>query len=405
MGSYGDCKVVDDGYREYHEHAKYQLDRLRSGQFLEILIKGLQRLVSLTSVTLHSQWPFHENTLGRDTKSGSPLARSWNPVYPNPCEWSVFRYYANPQGWPDGAVHYLIITTALAQAQRQIRNFNLGWLPSLSDGGSPYVFDRSAPASTGLDIVAFQALEHFDLKLARYDNDHFLPNNVYGLALLVDSMDQLTSLSLSLSSTLCTTHEKVFLSATKVWSKLKTFKLENMSTTATDLLLLLVFQLPEMRHLELGGIMLLRGTWHSVIEGLKQSNRLSHFGILDGRGLLHSGDSISMLSISRFHKSVRSYILHGGHHPCIAPNEPDRGAQKYPRAIDPSVRARLGEMDCTRSEELDSVARQASMDSVPEEEGGNDEFDGSQASWEMLTAKERRRFKSNFQHVAASLVD
>ena len=37
------------------------------------------------------------------------------------------------QGLPDGAVYYLIITIALAQAQRHVRKFNLGWVPALCD--------------------------------------------------------------------------------------------------------------------------------------------------------------------------------------------------------------------------------------------------------------------------------
>lgn len=72
MESYGDCKPVNDGYRKYHEHANYQQDVLQSGQFVEILVRGLQHLVSLTSVTLQLRWQLNLDYIRR----GSPLGRS-----------------------------------------------------------------------------------------------------------------------------------------------------------------------------------------------------------------------------------------------------------------------------------------------------------------------------------------
>ena len=57
----------------------YLVIRWEAIQSLEILI---QCLVCLTSGTLHAQWPFHEDILGQDTKSGSPLGRSWNTLSP-----------------------------------------------------------------------------------------------------------------------------------------------------------------------------------------------------------------------------------------------------------------------------------------------------------------------------------
>ncbi|KAL9062970.1 MAG: hypothetical protein Q9161_009681 [Pseudevernia consocians] len=401
---YKDCDIVDivdDGYQEYQEHANYQQAVLESGQFFEILVRGLQPLVSLASVTLQPHWPWNSSTNSRDISRGSPLARSWNRFYPDPCGWS-FTYGRNGQRGPDGARQCLIISSALARARKQIRKFGLGHSAPLIGGLPPDVFDRSDHSSTGLDITAFPWLEHFDITLACY-TDIVTPrilNNVHGLQLLLDSMDQLKFLRLRLSSdydegpTLYN-YENVF-SAAKVWSRLMTLKLEFMSTTATQLLLLLVFQMPEMRHLELGYITLLEGTWHSVIEGLKQSNRLSSFRIPYNSVLVHRSGRSFMYSSSQFLEPIEEYMMHGGHHPCIPPNQPHQAARIYRMDIEPSVRDRLMGLDSTRCEELDSAARKALMDARNKGSRCGHKLDGSQASWEKLVEMDSYHLTSNF---------
>lgn len=168
-------------------------------------------------------------------------------------------YDKNERQGPEAARQYLIISSALARAQKQTRKFGLGNVASFTGGLPPDVFEKSDHSNTGLDISAFSGLGHFDITLAHYTDivTPMILKNMHGLQLLLNSVDQLKFLRLRL---LCDyepdptryIHENVF-SATKVWSRLTTLKLEFMITTATNLLLLLVFQMPEMRHLELGG--------------------------------------------------------------------------------------------------------------------------------------------------------
>lgn len=109
-----------------------------------------------------------------------------------------------------------------------------------------------------------------------------------------------------------------------------------------------------------------------------------------------------MRESSRFLSHVRAYIVHGGHHPCIPPNEPNHAAQNYMVDLEPSVRDRLVELDGTRSEEVDFLARKAWMDAMPEwsdSRGEFDHFDGSQACWETMIEIEMDYFgyqASNF---------
>ena len=390
-------EIIDNGYRKYQDLANYQQDILQSGEFVEILARGLQNLVGLASVTLAPNWPV---THHRMDGHGSPLARNWSTFYPSPCGGS-FTYDKNGLNHPDGARHYLIISSALARARKQVRIFKIGKAMSWTGGVPPYVFDRSDHSSTGRAITAFSGLEHFDMTLASYA-DYETPTlfeNVDGLRLLLDSMNLLKFLSLRLScdyepDPTLYRYENVF-SAAKFWGRLTTLKLEFMSTTATDLLLLLVFQMPQMRHLKLGGIQLLEGTWHGVIEGLKQSNRLASFEIPYNNKLVHRSGIIFMHYDSGFLDPVREYIMHGGQHPCIPPNKPNHAAQIYMVDIETSVRERLEEMDSTRSEELDSAARKAFMVAKTAWSTCGDEFDDSQASWEKLVKREGVNKRSN----------
>ena len=410
---YQDSKIVNDGYRKYRKHAKYQesvLYGIQNSQYLEILVRGLQHLSSLASVAVQPNWlstNIYHNCL-LDNRSGSPLARSWHAFFPGPRDWIVKDDKDQPRG-PDGARHYLIISSALAQAQKRLRKFRFGHSQPLPPGLPPYVWNSSDNLNAGNEIAAFSGLEEFGITLASFLDTHHdktttVARNMHHLQLLLASMDQLITLNLTLPSLWngswwfvrrdhvrpLYAQEQVF-SAASVWSKLTEFKLISMSTTAQDLLLLLVFQMPKLRHLELGDIYLSEGTWHTVIEGLKQSNRFSSFRISPSMSLRHRGGITFMSHVSRFLKPVENYITRGGHHPCIPPNEPSDAAQVYMNTIEISLRDRLAELDSTRSEELDSVARKAWMDATPEwseSTGPSDRLDGSQAYREMLVGRE-----------------
>lgn len=97
-----------------------------------------------------------------------------------------------------------------------------------------------------------------------------------------------------------------------------------------------------------------------------------------------------MYDNSQFLEPIREYIMHGGHHPCIPPNQPNRAAQTYMMDIEPSVRDRLMGLDSTRCEELDSAARKALMDA---RKIGPD-VDGFW--WKKLVKRESIRLLSDF---------
>lgn len=90
-----------------------------------MLVRGLQKLHSLTAVTLGSGWPsLYEY---KEHRTGSSLARVWSPLYCPPSSWiwepafyTLGDEFPAKKG-PDGAEHYRTLTSAFVQAQRPIR--------------------------------------------------------------------------------------------------------------------------------------------------------------------------------------------------------------------------------------------------------------------------------------------
>lgn len=62
-------EIIDNGYRKYQYLANYQQDILQSGEFVEILARGLQNLVCLTSVTVAPNWPFSRGRVLRKAEA------------------------------------------------------------------------------------------------------------------------------------------------------------------------------------------------------------------------------------------------------------------------------------------------------------------------------------------------
>ena len=82
--NYRDYQLVRRGYKAYKYHAVYQQKLLREGQFSPMLVRGLQKLHSLTAVTLQSGRPsLYEH---KERRTGSTLTRVWSPLFCPPFE-------------------------------------------------------------------------------------------------------------------------------------------------------------------------------------------------------------------------------------------------------------------------------------------------------------------------------
>ena len=338
-----DQSFINAGYKEYQDHSIFQQRALQSGDFVESLVQGLSRLVRLESVALEGSWPYAVQTSLWEHHHCTPLARRWNPFYLYPHRWSW-----EPEGndWeepPDGMRHYWIITAALVRTQRHIEEFAI--CRDLRLGLTPQVFERNdplRPSALGLDIAAFAGLKRLHLPLATCKGS--APDycdNIEGLPNLLGSMHslQLLDLELSWSSGIPTSwfrYDDVFPQVMK-WDNLQSMILNNLSSSATNLLRLLLIQIPNLKHLELGATELLDGDWESVIECLKQYHQFTTFRIAVETWLLHHDKHL----LACEYDDITEYLMHGGRHPCLSDDQPAHASEAFMLKIDTSLRDRL----------------------------------------------------------------
>ena len=344
----GDSKFITQGYEKYREHALYQHHSLRSGSFVDNLAQGLRKLSLLSSIEVKDVWAASEDGYSL----GSPMSQNWDPLHAYPTGWQ-WREASVTLECPKthGIGHYFIIVSALVRAQRKIRNL------AISDDIPPEIFNRSdlsKPSILGLDIVAFAGLEKLDLSLASWcdgRSDQKTPEvcpNIDGLRVMLSSMTRLQALDLFLPYHGFYECEQVFPKDT-IWTQLETFDLYSLSTKATDFVDLLTFQMPKLQHLILCALKLSDGTWDGVIECLKQYSKLSKFQprylcYNDGEEFDfqyhdHKRDSHDYYKRQMsWEKKSSHYVVHGGRHPCLTPDQPDSAAKDFAKDLKPLLR-------------------------------------------------------------------
>ena len=345
----GDSKLVTEGYKKYHEHAVYQRDSLRSGSFFNGLAQGLRKLPLLSSIDVRRRWPPASRI---DQGFGSLLARKWNPFHVYPASWYLVQDSSFVGAECNGKEHYFIIVSALVRAQRKIRNFFICVIP-------PEIFDRSdhtKPSVLGLDTVAFAGLEKLGLSLASWcagaidQGTTEIRPNLDGLRIMLSSMTRLKDLALILPSGGRYGCDQVFPKDT-IWTQLETLELFGLSSKAPDLLDLVTFQMPKLQNLTIGLIILSDGIWEGVIECLKRYSKLSNLGIdrlyensgREFRGVFfypHDDERLHMSWLREF----SHYVVHGGRHPSLTPDQPDSAAEDFAKDLKPLLRC------CTSSQ-------------------------------------------------------
>ena len=339
-----DRSLINRGFKEYQEHSIYQQRAIRSGEFVDRLANGLSRLVHLKSVTLEGGWPYTVQRGLYEHHYGTPLARQWNPFHCCPPLWSWEPEGESLKDPPDGACHYWNIITGLIRSQRHIDEFSVGGdnLPGIP----PEVFERydaTRPNSLGLDIVALSGLKHLDLRLASCDHEPAtgICENIEGLPKLLGSMHSLRRLDLELSYTdedypSLFEYGQVF-PQVMTWDNLEEIDLDNLASSTTNLLYLLLIQMPNLKYVELGTTQLLEGCWQSAIECLKQFNRFTSFIIKVDTLLCYDAQVV----LECDNDSICEYIMHGGRHPCLLDDQPASASEAYMLRIDASLRDRL----------------------------------------------------------------
>ena len=348
VAKWEDQSPINRGYQVYQQHSVYQQTALESGEFIESLVQGLSRLVCLEAVALEGGWPSAVQEGLGGHHHGTPLARRWNPFHCCPHKWAWQPEESDIEKIPDGERHYWIITTALVRAERQVDEFVfngdclLRW-----DGISPNFF---VPNALGLDIAALSEIKRLHLLLASC-RDAEAPeycDNIGGLPQLLGSMHVLQRLELDVPNTIndliLYNHDQVFPKVT-MWNNLGTLGLFNFSSSATDLLRLLLIQMPRLKSLDLGPTQLVEGCWESVIECLRQCHQFTALEIESDCLLYHRGEEFLLCD----NADITEYIMHGGRHPCLSEDQPTSASEAYMLRIDAALRDRLLEMKSSRT--------------------------------------------------------
>lgn len=364
------CDLICVGYMKYQEHSIYQQEALQRMDFFRTLVQGLSRLGSLESVTLGGGWPIPVRTTPCELLHGTALARRWNPFHcsPHARSWEMGN---SPQDLYRRMRPHRIINAALVEAQRHIDEFAIGrncvhgiypntfreidapmrpnplrlGIENFSaPRASPEIFetnDPMRPCALSLDIATFSGPKRLHLRLGTCDEVSASDNcdNMAGLQKLLKSTHLLRRPNLDSSYAiehhpsryrhdhlsmpyLVDNHPNLYwyfqiYQPTMTLENIEEVALHNLACSATNLLYVLLIQMPNLKHVELGPTRLLHGSWESVIECLRQFNHFTTFQYL-GEQIFECDNG-----------DINEYVMHGGRHPCLLDEQPTYASEAY----------------------------------------------------------------------------
>lgn len=207
----------------------------------------------------------------------------------------------------NGSEQYRLLVGALIRCKKDIKELNIG---SDTRNGLPvWIFDRQTMwgAEVAQLATVVQCVQRFvlhmpllgqyvktvscsallDLRSCNADQNHQKPEiwpNIEGLALLLGSMANLEDLDLYLpdedSDGMPTYYAvgKVFPRSISL-NKLESLKIRCISASPAELLHCWKKQLPSLKQLAIGEMVLTEGTWRQVFEYLQLSKRLDRFSL------------------------------------------------------------------------------------------------------------------------------
>ena len=323
------CKpfaFVDESYRAWQDFAAFQKRCHESGDYLQILVYGLRNLGRLESVYTCREWytwPSVSKRYKQDHYYDSPFGRTWNMFRAQPTSWT----YNGSR--PDGFDDFWALTKALALAQRRIRVLKNNLLPPIVFGTVEYATENMVECS----VDVYSGLQ--DLTLT-FEQQLVKPGfNLYGLHSLLGSMADLKTLDLSLGVSPGDSYEYLDLEqifpAKVAWPCLTSFRVSSVSTPAKKFVQLLTVSMPKLQSFILYRVDLTEGKWEYVTECMKRSMHLQHFS--DPWGCLRFLRDPSTYTHAQVRgistRDVEQYVLRGGRHPCLLPEESDEASEKY----------------------------------------------------------------------------
>ena len=280
-------RLVDCGYQAYLESAKQQREYHDSGELLANLTLGLKNLLALDAVVLLGRtWGqrltdcgFDHTTLRPTHMSGSPLARSWNPLFLEP---RLINRRAQRH------LEFFTIIRGLSLSHRKISRFETG--PTLEIYQT--TFDTKALMSPSLlhhTVNALSEVSSLSLQRITTELGHDT-KSIDALPTILRSMSTLKHLSLDLDKISDGNNGPYKLAEIfgphRAWPHLISLCLGSFAADETNLLDFLT-SLCALQDLALRDVELTSGNWTSALEQLRRSLKLrrlslepplSHFG-------------------------------------------------------------------------------------------------------------------------------
>ena len=341
LAEWKDDGFINRGYQMYGTHCIYQQVRLRSPKFMETFVSGLSRFVGLKSVSLEVGWPCLVLPSLDQNCNSTPLARRWDPLHYGPQNLRPLSWLHEAEGKER---HYRILMNALFNAQKHVDAVFIG--KNTIGGIVPRTFNMIGKTRLHIekaDIVALSGIKRLCLCIPidymRYWDRVEARDSIDGLPELLGSMHLLQQLELDFTwkpISALLTYDQIFPQA-MTWNRIEKFSLSGLSSSATKLLSLLLIQMPGLKHMEFGDIDIEGGCWETIIECLKQSNRLTVYKFRRDAQLRHNRETA-------FHQDqadIIEYIMHGGRHPCLSDDQPTSASEEYMLQIDAPLRDRL----------------------------------------------------------------
>ncbi|MCJ1364067.1 hypothetical protein MMC16_003176 [Acarospora aff. strigata] len=307
-------RIVDRGHRAYLEYSRQQQEWCDSGEVLARLCLGLDKLLALDTVILGSTWhgywhdrPFDSATLCPLHMRGSPLARTWNPLFLEP---------GNIRIGGGGHIVFFTVIRALSICQKRVTRFKSTRILGLDQT----MFDSESLMSPKLLCHTIDALSKVkSLALRRIClQDERDTGSIDAVPKILKSMTALCHLKLDFEG-ICAnepfpyTLSQIF-GHHGVWPHLS--RLQLASFTADELgLITFLRSLPALQKLRLQDVELTSGNWASAIEQMRRSLRLQEVSFDSTLRHLGGVDLYDIDDPEDIPGRMEFYVLLGGKNP------------------------------------------------------------------------------------------
>ena len=345
--NYGKDTFLVEGYQIYTDYSAFEWQNIERGWFSDELRTGLGFLKDLRSVRLNN-WHWDMSIEGNNffnlhkphkldrIISGSPLRRIWSP------------YHLGPEGWqslPDLEIgrsritaQFRMLTEAICATNKEITS-----LEALDfDGCLPHqalTVSTLTNSDLGHFMTAYSGLRFLDIWIATDSTVH--QDALIVLPDLLRQMHGLERLSLQFSRDQSVEshrfryhYDKVF-PAFGSWPQMKELSLSGFAIGGWNLLMLVLGR-ARLRRLDLSNIDLLDGTWEGVIEGLRRRPGAIELNLQPT--FTHCGGAVfrpdpapclRYLTQGWFLRRMESYVVRGGRHPCLTPDDDPNTALRW----------------------------------------------------------------------------